>query len=205
MSLIRLEEHFRSPLPTALCLGTFDGVHLGHRALIKACLAKARERELTPAAFVFERPPVSVMYPDADIRVLTPLEDKYRLLEDMGIRDVFYTSFDEKICNLSCDRFFYRILLDQLNAKHLVCGFHYRFGKGAEGDAERLTALCRQNGITADVVAPVRTENGELISSTAVRRYLKQGNRDAAEKMLGRPLLHTEERLLGGVTYGEQT
>ena len=100
---------------------------------------------------------------------------------------------------------FYGILLEQLRAGHLVCGFHYRFGKGAAGNAEILKELCRENGITLEVIPPVKTSEGELISSSAIRQYLEHGNRDAAEEMLGRPLLHTEEKLLGGVRYGESS
>lgn len=205
MSLIRLDKDYRSPQPTAVCLGTFDGVHLGHRALIGACREEAARRGLLPAAFVFERPPISVIHPEARTQVLTPLEDKRRLLEDLGIRDVIYAVFSEAFSGMTCERFFYGVLLEQLRAGHLVCGFHYRFGKGAAGNAEILKELCRENGITLEVIPPVKTSEGELISSSAIRQYLEHGNRDAAEEMLGRPLLHTEEKLLGGVRYGESS
>ncbi len=204
MSLIRLDKDYVSPDPEALCLGTFDGVHLGHQALVRACCKEARLRSVLPAAFVFERPPAAVFHPDAPAsRILTTLEEKDRLLEEMGIANVIYATFDENFSNMAYDRFFYEILLGQLRAAHLVCGFHYRFGKNARGNAKLLSELCISNGITIDVIPPVTTGKGELVSSTAIRHYLETGNRDAAEEMLGRPLLHTEDRLLGGVSYGE--
>ncbi len=205
MSLIRLSEDYYSPKPASLCLGTFDGVHIGHQALIRACCRAAQERDLIPSAFVFERPPAAVIHPDSPAaQVLTPLEDKCRLLEGLGIQSVIYASFDKRFSSLPYDRFFYDILLRHLKAAHIVCGFHYRFGRGAEGNAEMLAGLCAANGITSQIIPPVKTAGGELVSSTAVRQYLEHGNKEAAEEMLGRPLLHTEERLLGGVTYGKK-
>ena len=204
MSLIRMDENYCSPVPTALCLGTFDGVHLGHQALVRACCLEAEKRSVLPAAFVFERPPAAVIHPESPAsRVLTTLEEKTAILQSMGIRDVICAPFDEKISTMTYDRFFYEILLRRLKAVHLVCGFHYRFGKNALGNAEMLKELCLGNGLTIDVIPPVKTEKGELVSSTAIRQYLEHGNRDAAEEMLGRPLLHTEDRLLGGVSYGK--
>ena len=204
MSLIRLDEKYSSPVPTALCLGTFDGVHLGHQALVRACCEEAEKRSVLPVAFVFDCPPAAVIHPDSPAsHVLTTLEEKTCLLQNMGIRDVICATFDEKISNMAYDRFFYEILLERLKAVHLVCGFHYRFGKNALGNADLLKDLCLFNGLTIDVIPPVKTEKGELVSSTAIRQYLELGNRDAAEEMLGRPLLHTEDRLLGGVSYGK--
>ncbi|MBR4500833.1 MAG: FAD synthetase family protein [Clostridia bacterium] len=204
MSLIRLDENYCSPGPTALCLGTFDGVHLGHQALVRACCLEAEKRSVLPAAFVFERPPAAVIHPDSPAsHILTTLEEKSSLLQSLGIRNVICAPFDENISSMAYDRFFYEILLGRLKAIHLVCGFHYRFGKNALGNAEMLKELCVANGLSISVIPPVKTEKGELVSSTAIRQYLELGNRDAAEEMLGRPLLHTEDRLLGGVSYGK--
>ena len=199
MSLIRLSSSMSIRRPVSLCLGTFDGVHLGHQALISACVGKAGPMGLVPSAFVFERPPALVFSKNKAEPVLTEIREKGRLLERYGIEQVVYTAFDEQFSNCSYLDFFDRIIVREMNAKHVVVGFHYRFGKHAEGNAAILTDLCKASGISIDVIPPVRTADGLLVSSTAVRRFIIEGNRGAAEAMLGRSLLPREEQLLGGV------
>ncbi len=199
MSLIFLTEDTHIPDPLCLCLGTFDGVHLGHQALIRTCVGRAKEKGLIPAAFVFVRPPALTLRANAD-PVLTEMTDKQLLLEKAGIERVLCTDFDARFSNYSYRDFFERFIVRQMNAKHVVVGFHYRFGRHAEGNASILAQLCETEGISIDVVPPVKTNSGLLISSTAIRRFIIQGNRRAAEEMLGRKLLPHEEKLLGGVS-----
>lgn len=198
MSLIRLEDMAAFEGETAVCLGTFDGVHLGHQALVSRTVAAARAQGLIPCAYTFDRPPASVFAKAGAVQVLSTLEEKAKLLERHGIELVAYSHFDKTVAGKSAEAFFEDILVKTLHARHIVIGFHYHFGQKAQGDAEMMRALCREAGIGLSVVPPVRMSEGELVSSTAIREYLRLGDRAGAEKMLNRTLSAREEQLLGG-------
>ena len=198
MSLVRLDEIDESTPPSAVCLGTFDGVHLGHRKLISAAVRAAAAKDLLPAAFTFEMPPAFCFRPDACETVLTPIREKARLMEACGIRRVFYPGDAREVLKMSCEAFFRGILLEKLHARHIVIGFHYTFGKGASGNADTMRAFCAEAGVGLDVISPVYSGEGILSSSTAIRQALRRGDRSAAESMLGSELTEREIHLLGG-------
>ena len=198
MNLVRLEDITHLPGGTAVCLGTFDGVHLGHQALAQRTVDAARAQVLIPCAYTFDLPPASVFRKDNGMTVLSTLEEKASLLHACGIELVAYSHFDRSVAEKSARAFFEDILVNTLHARHIVIGFHYHFGQKAQGDAEMMRALCREAGIGLSVVPPVRMSEGELVSSTAIREYLRLGDRAGAEKMLNRTLSAREEQLLGG-------
>ena len=173
---------------TAVCLGMFDGVHLGHRALINATAHAAAKSNLIPCAFTFDIPPSAVLSPGKNVHLLTDIRLKSDLMHQAGLAHVIYAHFDHLIADLSAEAFFEEILLKQLNVRHIVIGFHYRFGKNAKGDAALLETLCKTHGVALTVVPPVTTSDGELISSTAIRQALENGNYPLAARMLGRPV-----------------
>ncbi|MBQ8137674.1 MAG: FAD synthetase family protein [Clostridia bacterium] len=201
MALIELTETLKLSSPTAICLGTFDGVHLAHQRLIQSCVQEARKRNLVPSAFTFEMPPAMLLRSASPPFMLTPIKQKERLLSAYGIQNTVYALFTDTFSSQSCSSFFNHVLLEQLNAKHIVIGFHYRFGRKAEGNAAMMEALCTRNGITCQVIQPVYTQDGQLISSTAIRRCIIEGDRIRAEEMLGRKLSSVEEKMLGGALH----
>ena len=197
MRLIALEELTAPCPPSAVCLGTFDGVHLGHRELLR-CTAEAADREgLIPAVYTFDVPPASVLG-EGRAAVLTEVQEKAALMAECGIERVVYSRFDWQVAQQSAENFFEQVLCGKLNARHVVIGFHYRFGCRAQGDAALMERLCREKGMGITVVPPVRLESGLLVSSSAIRDSLARGDRSLAEKMLNRPLSPREEALLGG-------
>ena len=185
MGLIYLTDDYRAPSPTAVCLGTFDGVHRGHMALIRETASTAIEKGLVPAAFTFDKPPYVYFHPECAGEVLSTVEDKARIMMQSGIRDVICCPFDQAVCDMPYQDFFTDILLRQLQARSLIVGFHFTFGKHALGNPETLRALCGRYGVDLTVIPPIRTDEGLLISSTAIRQYLRQGDRAHAEEMLG--------------------
>ena len=189
MHLIELADFSAPARGCAVCLGTFDGVHLGHRALLRETVAAARAEDLLPCAYTFDLPPASV---------LTPIGEKAALMASCGIDTVVYSHFDAQVAAHSAEYFFQELLLKRLNAKHIVIGFHYHFGQFARGDAQLMRAFCEQAGVALTVVPPVRTGEGELVSSSAIRQCLAAGDREKAESMLNRALSAGEEALLGG-------
>ena len=198
MNLLRLEDIAALPGDTAVCLGTFDGVHLGHQALVSQTVAAARAQGLIPCAYTFDLPPASVFARNGEITVLSTLEEKAKLLGEYGIELVAYSHFDRSVAEKSARVFFEDILVKTLRARHIVIGFHYHFGQKAQGDAQMMRTLCEEAGIGLSIVPPVRMPSGELVSSTAIREYLKAGDRDGAQRMLNRTLSAREEQLLGG-------
>lgn len=198
MDLIRLSDIAPASGDTVVCLGTFDGVHIGHQALARRTADIAAQKGLIPCACTFDRPPTALLTPEDAPGMLTDIREKAALLAKFGIARVVYSPFDVAMAAMPAQWFFEDVLRGRLHAQHVVIGFHYRFGRCAQGDAALMRALCHQSGIALDVLPPVCTEYGEVVSSTAIRQCLRQGDRISAEKMLDRPLSHRETQLLGG-------
>ena len=177
MNLYLLEDLPPLSQDTAVCLGTFDGVHLGHQVLARQTVQAARQEGLIPCAYTFDVPPASVLA--------------------CGIDTVVYSRFNRHVAQESAEEFF-DLLRTRLRARHIVIGFHYHFGQFARGDAALMQSLCDAAGVRLTVVPPVRTAEGELVSSTALRARLRAGDRLGAQSRLKRTLTEGEERLLGG-------
>ncbi len=180
-----------------IALGNFDGVHRGHAALLRRAVAEAKALGVTSAALIFDRDPDNVFAGACVTPHLTDNESKAAVIRDLGIDEVIYIPFDAKTANLSPQAFVEKTI-GEFGAVMLVCGFHYRFGVGASGNADTLQRLCRQQGISCCVMEPV-TEEGMLISSTKIRSLVRSGNMELAAKLLGRPF-----SVCGGVYHGKR-
>lgn len=170
-----------------ICLGNFDGVHLGHRALFEAALRVAREldgdgsRRIECAALTFSRPTHSYLERTPPPRI-TSSEERERLILEAGMQRVIALDFAD-IRNMSAEQFVRDVLVGQYNCVAAVCGYDYRFGLGGHGDNARLRELMDGRAVT---VAPVCL--GEtVISSTAIRAAVERGDMQTAARMLGRP------------------
>ncbi len=189
-----------------ITLGNFDGIHRGHAALLQQAVAAAKEMGLTSAALIFDRDPDNVFAGACVTPHLTDNESKAAYIRELGIDEVIYIPFDAKTANLSPSAFVEKTI-KEYGAAMLVCGFHYRFGVGASGNADTLKRLCAEWGIECRVMEPV-TEEGMLISSTKIRSLVRSGNMELAAKLLGRPFTVTGEVYHGkrlGVTLGFPT
>jgi len=168
--------------PCVVCLGFFDGVHLAHQALLRAARAEGERLHLPVCVHTFDRAPGQKEFE------LTTLEEREALLKRYGADKVSVSVFNDEMRRMRGDDFFRDVVLGQLNARHVVCGDDHRFGyKGAWGVNE-LQALCDEAGIGLTVVPQVSLPDGQRVSSTAIRRALQEGNRELAERMLGRSL-----------------
>lgn len=191
---------------TALALGTFDGLHLGHIAVINSAIEQI-SNGLLPLALMFSVHPQKILNGSSPSELFWG-KVKDKAFKNAGI-DVYYLDFKE-VMNLSSQDFFNKILIEKLNAKHLSCGYNYRFGKDATGDVDLLSKLCNQANIGLSVAKQVEYNN-EPVSSTKIRNYLKEGNIEKANGMLGRAFSYAftvvggdkRGRLLGAPTINQ--
>ncbi|MFJ5369763.1 bifunctional riboflavin kinase/FAD synthetase [Bosea sp. CER48] len=179
------------PIPDALrgavlALGNFDGVHRGHAELARVAGAMARDLGTRPAAFTFEPHPRSVFRPDQPVFRLTPPQIKLELLAEAGLGQVFVLPFDRDIAAIPAEHFIDDLLIRQLGAAGLVCGYDFHFGKGRTGSPEMLQAHCLAAAVPVSVVPPFAWQ-GEAVSSTLIRTALEEGDAARAADFLGRP------------------
>ena len=172
------------PRPSAVALGSFDGVHRGHAALLKTCVREAEARGLQSAVYTFLNHPGGRT--GRPVKLLTTPSEKAACFEKLGIETVVFDRFTEAFSKLSPRQFVRDILKRRLRAAVCLCGFHYRFGAGGMGDVEMLRALCGAEGIEISVLDPV-TDDGELISSSQIRTLCEAGEVARAALLLGRP------------------
>ena len=182
--------------PTAVTIGKFDGVHLGHQALLASTAQYARQRGLQSACVTFDRHPDALFAPDRVRQALTGPTQKAAHIAAAGVDALLVLSFDQALAQLSPEQFVHQILVDGLNAKHLVVGQDFRFGAQGAGDVETLAGLGLQFGFSVDVIPPV-VVSGHRVSTSLIRDLLDQGNVTEAAKLLGRR--HTT---LGVVEHG---
>lgn len=168
--------------PAVVCLGFFDGVHRGHLALITAGKQIAAREGLPLRAHTFDA------MPGLKGPALTDLPERKRLLLAAGADEVAVSPFDEAMRRMTGDDFFRKVVLEELNARHVVCGDDHRFGYRGGWGVEELARLCKESGVGLTVVPQVTMENGQRISSTAIRQALQSGDYPLAEAMLGRPV-----------------
>lgn len=165
---------------TAIALGFFDGLHKGHRNVISLAAAE-KKNGLTPVCFTFSKSPKSILNGTSTNALMTN-DDKIKTLEKLGIERTYQADF-KKIMNTTAHDFVQKILIDTLKAKKLFCGFNYRYGKNGEGNAETLKNYCESNGIELTVV-PAQESEGEVVSSTLIRKLIADGNVKKANELL---------------------
>ena len=179
-----------------LALGFFDGIHLGHAALLDRTRQRAQELGLTPAAMSFDTHPDTLVFGTA-VPLLNTMAERELLMRRLcGIREVIFAHFDEAMMHMPWEAFAEDYLIRQLRARHVVCGHDFHFGDRGQGDPDRLRAVCRAHGVGCDVIPAVRVD-GQCVSSTAIRALLQSGDCKSAARLLGHGQLVT-----GRVTRG---
>lgn len=186
MQIVREAENvaINENMPVLLALGNFDGVHCGHKRLISAMVNRARMRQGTAAAFIFDPHPAAILTPDKAPRMLVTPERKAELLQRLGLDLLVYHSFTEVIARWSPEEFVQRILVDCFKASEVFIGFNYSFGHRGSGTPELLKTLGEKYGFETHILPPVVMAD-EVVSSSLVRVCLEQGNVDKAYQMLG--------------------
>lgn len=172
--------------PTAAALGFFDGLHLGHIAVVQRALLR---EGLNSVVVTFNDKTVLPKFRREKGNCIVTYEQKTELFEEAGADYLYAPDFGE-IKDFSAREFVEKILRDRLCAAYVVCGYDFRFGRGGEGDPDTLSALCREYGIACEVVPPVRID-GEIVSSTEIRRLIRLGEIERANRLLGYELSYS--------------
>jgi riboflavin kinase / FMN adenylyltransferase len=173
-------------MKTALTIGNFDGVHLGHKRLIHRVLDFAREHDLTPALLTFDPHPTRVVAPDRAPCLLTNLDQRKKLLHAEGIEYIEVLPFTSETAKLTPREFIEQVVVGKLRARAVVVGHNFRFGNKAAGNVEMLREFGREFGFDTAVVEPLAWR-GVIISSSEIRGRIQAGDVSRACRMLGRP------------------
>jgi riboflavin kinase/FMN adenylyltransferase len=176
---------FQSPGETLLTIGVFDGVHLGHKHLISELLAQARRRGLLSGVVTFRQHPEELLSSSRRLPFLTDITTRTRLLREEGVDIIVLLSFTRELAGLG-PRQFVGLLRQYLKMRGLVVGSDFALGRGREGDTATLRRLGEEMGFSVTVVPPLMI-NGEVVSSTAIRRALASGDMQKYRELSGHP------------------
>ncbi len=164
-----------------MALGNFDGVHKGHQKIIKEATAGDN---LSSVIYTFHPHPREV-FSNKEIFKLTNFRQKYEIIKQLGADYLICENFNEKFRALDAESFFYRVLIGNLDARHIVIGDDFIFGKGRSGNAEFLKEHCAKNGIKFTQIKQIESDK-QIISSSRIRSCLREGNIKQANQLLGR-------------------
>jgi riboflavin kinase/FMN adenylyltransferase len=184
-------------MKTVVTVGTFDGVHLGHRAVLEEIAGRAKASGLRSVLVTFEPHPLEIVNPSAAPPLLTLAEEKRRILAGTPVDEVAFVPFTAELRNLTPSEFVRQVLEERFHVAELVIGHDHGFGRGRTGDVEFLRKLGGEDGFAVDVVPAVLLPDGRPISSTLIRRAVAGGDLALAARALGRPY-----SVLGSVVQG---
>lgn len=171
--------------PLVLAIGVFDGMHLGHQAVLQAALDSSARIGGIPVVLTFDPHPASILRPESAPRLLTPLDFKLRLMERQGIQHALVISFDTAFAAMEAEDFVLKLCRTAPQLEGICIGEGWIFGHARKGNARLLQTLGMKNGFFTSAVAPVLLD-GEVVSSTLIRESLAAGHLAKAARLLGR-------------------
>jgi len=198
-------SYLRLPSSSKGCvvaIGNFDGVHRGHKALIKAAQQKADDLGRKLGIVTFEPHPLQILRPDIAPKRLTPFRTKTKILAENGVERVFALKFDRNMREKSPKAFVQDVLVDGLAASHVVVGYDFRFGHKASGDVETLITEGKAHSFGVSKIDP-KAWQGDICSSSRIRTLIDQGNVEAAADLLDHPFV-VEGRVVSGDRRGRE-
>jgi riboflavin kinase/FMN adenylyltransferase len=181
----QIDDAGLSPAASVVTMGNFDGIHLGHQALVLRSLEEARRRNVASVVLTFDPHPLKVLAPARAPRLILTPEDKIELLQDLGVDVVINQRFDASFASLDAEEFVRRFIVSRLKAKKIWVGRDLRFGHGRKGDVEQLVRWGEELGFEVGIVEPILV-NGVRVSSSQIRQAIEAGRVDEARSSLGR-------------------
>ena len=204
---MRILRHYTNVPPAfrsgVVVIGNFDGVHRGHQAVIGRAAGIARRAGTPLIAMTFEPHPRRFFRPDAPPFRLTPFRVKAHQIGALGVDALLILRFDRTFSQKTAEDFLEDVLLGDLDARHVVVGYDFTFGRGRTGNTEMLTEASRSRGFGFTAVEPVASADSVIYSSTVIREHLVAGKPGHAAALLGRPF-EIEGRVVGGDRIGRQ-
>jgi len=197
MKVLDSDKSRRPSKPVILTLGNFDGVHLGHQKLLKLVAEKAARLQLPSVVYTFDPHPLKIVAPHKSPPLITTIDGKVQLIASFGIDYLILARFTKEFAAQHPTDFVRDVLLKQMKIKEVWVGHDYTFGKGRKGTGEYMKELGSQHGFSVYIVAAYK-QKGTIVSSSLVRRHIKEGRVAEAAQLLGRP--HT---LSGTVVKGD--
>jgi len=197
---VQIEKELATVRPqkeTLLTIGVFDGIHLGHQRLLTRLRDEARRKNWLSGVVTFKSHPKAVLSPENKLLWLSDLETRISLLRGLGIDVVVALPFTPELARLTARRFV-QLLKEHLKMRGLIIGPDFALGRGREGDAEKLRLLGQEMGFSVEII-PAVVLDGQVVSSSAIRQALAQGDMKKAEKLFGRLF-----RLNGQVVSGDR-
>jgi riboflavin kinase/FMN adenylyltransferase len=177
---------------TVLSVGNFDGIHLGHQKILRLVLERAHATAQLSAVVTFDPHPLRVLRPEQAPAMIQTLAQRLEGFDQMGLDAALVLRFDRALSLLSPEEFIQRILIHHLHVAGILVGANFRFGHRGAGDVHLLADFGKQHGFDVDIVSPLEVE-GRVVSSTAVRNAIAEGNVAGAVLLLGRPFSLTGE------------
>ncbi len=195
----KIYQHFSAP---SVALGNFDGVHLGHREIVKRTVEKAGETKAEAVVYTFDPHPRVVLNKAPELPRITTHMERAEILEALGVDVLILAEFTERFAAQSPEDFVRNILVEELGARNLFVGFNYRFGKDRAGSAETLKKMGPEFDFNVHVIPPVKV-GGERVSSSRIRDHLLKGEIREANILLGREFA-MEGRVIHGHHRGKK-
>ncbi len=201
--MIKRLNNFGVKQPGAIAaLGAFDGLHLGHRAIIKKLVARAKKIGHDSVVITFDPHPRQVLSKDKTPCLLTTLPEKCEILESLGVGVMAVIKFSPQVAKLSSEEFIRSVMVKKLAVSEVICGHDCGFGAGRKGNINTLLELGAKMGFIVSVLSSLKT-NGSKISSSSIRSLVSSGRVDKANKMLGR-VYSVRGRVVKGLGLGRK-
>ena len=198
MQIFNHQEKSPLNLSSIVTIGNFDGIHLGHSALIENIVKEARSREFNSALVTFEPHPQEIINKGKSISRICTISHQLNLFEKLGLDEVHIIRFTKELSRMPPEEFALKFLINRFNLAKLIIGYDFRFGRQRSGDLKLLENLSKDYNFSVEEFAPIR-KKGEIVSSTLIRQLIKEFNFNVIPDYLGR-----EFSLYGKVVYGEK-
>ncbi|HHW70463.1 MAG TPA: bifunctional riboflavin kinase/FAD synthetase [Clostridiales bacterium] len=197
--IFNTEQHYNTNIndKIAVALGFFDGIHKGHRQLIKALVDIKNEKKCSTMVYTFNEHPMTVISPKNVPLLITDNQQKIEIMKEFDIDYLVFNKFTPAFANILPEDFVCRHLLNRYSIDTIVVGYNFKFGKGGSGDINTLKQLEKKKNFNVKVIPPIKLD-GKIVSSSTIRTFIKQGKMNQAANFLGYPY-----RLKGKIIKGK--